>query len=94
MIEILKDKEREKAKGLYIAPSKEEWKLKPDHRYWEDKRLAQAQLKEDVRQFVEWGEETCPHPIPPFHVNSYYKRTCHICWAELKKQGGIDVKSD
>jgi len=40
----LTDEEIEMNKGYYTAPTKEEWRVKPDHQYRQDKRIANAQL--------------------------------------------------
>ncbi len=42
MTDLLKPEEITKA-GKYI-PTKEEWAIRPDHRYWQDQRIAKAQL--------------------------------------------------
>ena len=41
----LTDEQIEEAKGIYIPPTKEAWEIKPDHRYWQDKRILWAQLQ-------------------------------------------------
>jgi hypothetical protein len=45
----------------------------------DDQHIAQAQLKDAMRQFIEWGEEQCPHSM-------LKKQYCAHCWQELKDQ--------
>ena len=47
-----------------------------------------AGVEAERKRIIKWGEEECPHPrpLPPFHVNTHYKRTCLICWQSLKEE--------
>ena len=69
-----------------ILLTAEEIKEAQGQGYSDGESVACAQLK----KVVEWGQEKCPHPmpLPPFHLNSHYRRTCHLCWQALKKEAG------
>ena len=42
----------------------------------------QAQIKDTLRQVLEWGLETCPH-TKEYELGKF-KRACSYCWQELK----------
>ncbi len=49
--------------------------------------LLQHQLKEDLRWFVEWGEEQCPNKAHyPFYKMNTQRSACPDCWQELLQQ--------
>ncbi len=52
-----------------------------------DKKVAQAQLQFDLKQFVEWGDEPCQHV--PREQMSLSRRACPKCWSDLRKQAGL-----
>jgi len=56
---------------------------------WDIKGLLEAQLKDTLRQIMEWGEEECPHPRSNKSMGIvHYRKECQWCWLHLKKQGG------
>ncbi len=46
-------------------------------------KVAGEAQKEDLRRFVEWGEEACERQHPPYYLK---KRGCSKCWQELRAE--------
>ena len=46
--------------------------------------VAKAQHQQDLKDFIEWGKETCPHDL--FGEGTQcYKHACDMCWESLKQ---------
>jgi hypothetical protein len=52
--------------------------------------LLEAQRDLDLQNYVKWGEETCKEE----HIwkNQAHRKGCPQCWAELRKQAGLDTE--
>ena len=61
------------------------WMLNYDY---ELKDILQAQQKEMLRWFVEWGNENCPHSAIIIEPRMY----CELCWLELKQLAELEGK--
>jgi len=49
--------------------------------------IAREAKRYTIEQIVGWGEEPCPHPPKSISaVMSGTKRTCYLCWQELKEE--------
>ncbi len=52
--------------------------------YAHDCNQLKAQHQQDIKDFIEWGEEECPHTsnIPTAYMQ---KHSCRSCWESLKQ---------
>ncbi len=50
------------------------------------KEWIQAQVDQDLKNFVKWGDEMC---LEHHHLMTY-RRECIYCWAELRKLAGME----
>jgi len=56
--------------------------------FWEKKRTATAQYQQDLKDFIKWGEEGCPHNLSLEGMSYQLKHECLACWQSLKQLVG------
>jgi len=76
---ILNDKEIEDVLGCWCGQM---------HEY---KAVAKAQHQQDLKDFVEWGEELCTEHYHPssMHPAAFGRGNCLECWLSLKQLVGL-----
>ncbi len=72
------------------APAEYEKRLHFLEQWVKRRRIAEAQCDADLKWFVEWGNEACPHVLKQADGTIFgeTKRRCYLCWQELQQPAG------